>query len=293
MSAASDRRTVSNIEPITQWLSVTAANLSKLQKTFTSPTPLNEDPDAAELIRRKKELTHAFHLRGLNKFYDLWEVEKEFEGGEQAWENNIVPPINLASQSPPTPQPSFSQHLAPPSHLSTTYYPPLPACTLHQRHHQPPSPPKFTVKKQWRSQRCAARAVVGLSTAPFLSSPLLSPSLARSSTPSSGSSAPRSQAFELVDVEDVLQPIWIKAPLRVELLKTLLLLTTPTGALIPVEIAVHFGTEGEKDLPLFFRKNGEFFPVSLKVEDLVRLVTVAPVSAPFKRAFLPLPLPRY
>ena len=72
-----------NTESITQWLKVTASNLSKLERSFISLTPLDKNPDAAELIRRKKELAHVFHLRGLEKTSELWELEKEFEEGEK------------------------------------------------------------------------------------------------------------------------------------------------------------------------------------------------------------------
>ena len=221
----------------------------------------------------------------------------EFAGGKQPWESKVVGPSEhpttvsfkdtlVKPVSPASPVSSSSFSSSPSYHLSSAHYPPLPSCSLHQQGHLPPTPPEFTVKKPRRSQRCAARAVAGPSTAPPPESPPPALLSARSSTPSSDSSKPKSQAFQLVDAEEGVLPIRIEAPSRAGSLKTLLLSTTPTGALIPVEIAIHFGTEEERDLPLFFRKDGEFLPVSLKVEDLIRLVAVAPVPAPFERASL-------
>ena len=132
MSIASSNLSDRNTEPITQWQKVTASNLSKLERSFTSLTLLDRNPDAAELIRRKKELAHAFHLRGLEKTSELWELEKEFEGGEKYWESNIVAPTKRPAEPWLTPINSASS---------------------------PPSPPlEYTIRQPRRSRRYAALA---------------------------------------------------------------------------------------------------------------------------------------
>ena len=156
------------------------------------------------------------------------------------------------SASPASPISSSSSSSAPLHHLLSAHYPPLLGCTLHQQKHLPPTPPEFTVKKLQRSQRCAACAVAGSSTAPPPESPSPSPSPARLSTPSSESSTSKSQTFKLVDTEEGLLPIRIKAPSRAGLLKTLLLSTTPTGALIPVEIAINSVLSKGRQVPPCF-----------------------------------------
>ena len=159
MSIASSNLSDQNTEPITQWQKVTASNLSKLKRLFTSLTPLDRNPDAAELIRRKKELAHAFHLRGLEKTSELWELEKKFERGEKHWENNIVALTKRPAEPWSTP-------------INSAFPPPF-------------SPLEYTIHSPQKSCCCAALAAAFAQPAGsvdhILTSPLLPP--AQSTSP--------------------------------------------------------------------------------------------------------------
>ena len=160
---------------------------------------------------------------------------------------------------------------------------------------------EYTIRQPRRSCRCAALAAAFAQTT---HSPLLPParpaSPAREATQNSATASSSSDSTSSesaapaaaptcapVSAPISLRPFRIQAPYRLGQHKTLLYSTLQTGALLPVEVAVHFvDKEEDRNLALFYKVGKEYRPVALRLFDLVKLIPL-PLYNPFKKTSPP------